>query len=108
MAQKTQVPISPIVDDDRQSATPQATVGSGRTGCGAFASAEELCQLRLPKRRFPPILDVRLPNMSGLELQRYPSDRARPVPIIFITGHAEAGVRDRRCVMVCWDSLLTV
>ena len=34
------------------------------------------------------ILDVRLPAMSGLELQRYLAETARGRPIIFISGHA--------------------
>jgi len=34
------------------------------------------------------ILDVRLPAMGGLDLQRYLAEAARARPIIFISGHA--------------------
>ena len=35
------------------------------------------------------ILDVRMPGMSGLDLQRYLTESGRGVPIIFITGHGD-------------------
>lgn len=40
------------------------------------------------------ILDVRLPGISGIELQRKLLDAGNPVPIIFVTAHADASVRD--------------
>lgn len=97
MAQKTQESHSvSIVDDDR---AVRDAIGNLLDSAGldveAFASAEEFVNSDRPKDDFCLILDVRLPNMSGLELQRYLSDRARPVPIIFITGHADAAVREQ-------------
>jgi FixJ family two-component response regulator len=35
------------------------------------------------------VLDVRLPEMSGLELQRELAAMDNPIPIIFITGHGD-------------------
>lgn len=35
------------------------------------------------------LLDLRMPGMSGLELQRILSDRNPPKPIIFLSGHAD-------------------
>lgn len=35
------------------------------------------------------LLDVRMPGMSGLELQQQLRQRGIPVPIIFITGHGD-------------------
>ena len=35
------------------------------------------------------VLDVRLPGLSGLDLQRELSDRDIRFPIIFMTGHAD-------------------
>ncbi len=35
------------------------------------------------------VLDVRLPGLSGLELQRELSEGSREIPIIFITGHGD-------------------
>ena len=35
------------------------------------------------------VLDVRMPDMSGLELQRELNRAAEPLPIVFITGHGD-------------------
>ena len=35
------------------------------------------------------ILDVRMPGMNGLELQQQLAKEKRPIPIIFITAHAD-------------------
>jgi FixJ family two-component response regulator len=82
-------PLVFIVDDDisvRESLPPLfACLGwSSET----FASAEEF--LARP-RCFAPsclILDVRLPDLDGLELQNRLAERAH-MPIIFITGHGD-------------------
>jgi FixJ family two-component response regulator len=41
------------------------------------------------------VLDVRMPGMDGLELQRRLIDSSWTVPIIFISAHADAEVRAR-------------
>ena len=35
------------------------------------------------------ILDVRMPGMSGLELQRLLNERGFPLPILIVTGHGD-------------------
>jgi FixJ family two-component response regulator len=52
-----------------------------------FASAEEFLLFKRPDAPACLILDVRLPGLSGLELQREIGDLA--IPIIFITGHGD-------------------
>ena len=39
------------------------------------------------------ILDVRMPEMSGLELQKYLIDSGSDMPIIFITAHDDVQAR---------------
>jgi FixJ family two-component response regulator len=55
----------------------------------AFASAQEF--LRRPHPDVPGclVLDVRLPGLSGLELQKQLAAVDRDLPIIFITGHGD-------------------
>ena len=61
----------------------------------AFSSAEEF--LASPSRDETTclILDVRMPGMNGLELQRHLVASNWRVPIIFMSAHASAGVRER-------------
>jgi len=61
----------------------------------AFASAEEF--LASPNRHDSTclILDVRMPGMGGLELQRHLVASGWKVPIIFISAHADAEVSAR-------------
>jgi two-component system response regulator FixJ len=61
----------------------------------AFASAEEFVSSSPVKNRSCMILDVRLPGMSGLELQQYLSNKPDAVPIIFVTGHADEEARSQ-------------
>ena len=52
-----------------------------------FASAEEFLELERPDAPACLVVDVRLPGLSGLELQRELADAG--LPIIFITGHGD-------------------
>ena len=52
-----------------------------------FASAEDFLAIKRPDAPACLVLDVRLPGLSGLELQRELADVA--IPIIFITGHGD-------------------
>ena len=55
----------------------------------AFSSAQEFLDNYDATRRGCLVLDIRMPGMSGLELQdRLVSDNA-PLPIVFITGHGD-------------------
>ena len=55
----------------------------------AFASAQEF--LHSPRPDVPGclVLDVRLPGLSGLDLQKQMAEGDRHMPIIFITGHGD-------------------
>jgi FixJ family two-component response regulator len=52
-----------------------------------FASGEEFLEFERPDAPACLVLDVRLPGLSGLELQRELADAS--IPIIFITGHGD-------------------
>lgn len=90
----TKIGIIAIVDDDEPL---REALGSVLKAAGfaidTFASAEEF--LESPHRESIAclILDVRLPGMSGIELQRRLLEIESPVPIIFITAHGDSSVR---------------
>jgi len=54
-----------------------------------FGSAREFLSTRLPDIPACVVLDVRLPGLSGLDLQREMVERGIHVPVIFITGHGD-------------------
>ena len=54
-----------------------------------FGSAQEFCNRRPPDGPACLVLDVRLPGLSGLELQQELAKDEAPMPIIFITGHGD-------------------
>ena len=54
-----------------------------------FGSAQEFLSTHLQDSSACLVLDVRLPGLSGLDLQRELSKAAIELPIIFITGYAD-------------------
>jgi FixJ family two-component response regulator len=54
-----------------------------------FASAQEFLRSTRPDVPGCLVLDVRLPGLSGLDLQRQMAEGDRDMPIIFITGHGD-------------------
>lgn len=55
----------------------------------SFSGAEEFLQAYDPDQVGVLIADVRMPGMSGLELQEALITRQAPIPIVFITGHGD-------------------
>ena len=61
----------------------------------AFASAEEfLASVHMDQTKCL-ILDVAMPGMSGPELLKELNRRRQAIPIVFITAHGDAAVRNR-------------
>jgi RNA polymerase sigma factor (sigma-70 family) len=54
-----------------------------------FASAQEFLRSTRPEMPSCLVLDVRLPGLSGLDLQRRTSEAGMEIPIVFITGHGD-------------------
>lgn len=54
-----------------------------------FASAQEFMSCKRPEVPACLVLDVRMPGLSGLDLQRELTDARINIPIIFITGHGD-------------------
>ncbi|MBU0656121.1 MAG: response regulator [Gammaproteobacteria bacterium] len=54
-----------------------------------FGSAEEFIKFYTMHMIGCLVLDVRMPGMSGLQLQQYLSKQKHSLPIIFITGHGD-------------------
>ena len=54
-----------------------------------FSSAREFLRQKPPETPACLVLDVRLPGLSGMDLQRDLAASGNPIPIIFITGHGD-------------------
>ena len=97
MTPVTPTPLVSIVDDDesvRESL--RGLIRSIGLGVQTFASAEDFARSEQLDKTDCLILDVRMPGMSGLELQRHLAASERDIPIIFITAHgSDEGVRAR-------------
>jgi FixJ family two-component response regulator len=79
-----------VVDDDVSVREALASlIGSVSLNVECFASPQEF--LRRRNRDGPSclVLDVRMPGLSGLDLQRELVRTAQPIPIIFISGHGD-------------------
>jgi FixJ family two-component response regulator len=61
----------------------------------AFSSAEEFLSSDWADRTGCLILDIAMPGMTGLDLQRELTLRDRKIPIIFITAQTDGAVRAR-------------
>lgn len=61
----------------------------------AFSSAEEFLASDSVNRTGCLILDIAMPRMTGLDLQRELQLRGRKIPIIFITAQTDGALRAR-------------
>ena len=73
----------------------------------AWSSAAEFLESfdALPRRGCL-VLDIRMPGMSGLELQRHLSAMGSELPIIFVTGHGDVAMAVRAMQAGAADFLL--
>ena len=79
-----------VIDDDpsiREAIT--SLIRSVGMSVQAFGSAKEFMASSRPNAPACLVLDVRMPGLSGLELQRELTDAGISIPIIFITGHGD-------------------
>ena len=83
-------PIVFVVDDDASMREALSSlIESAGLRVQTFASAQEFLEHKRPDTPACLVLDVRLPGLSGLALQRKLSPARTRIPIIFITGHGD-------------------
>lgn len=79
-----------VVDDDSSMrAAIKRLAGAVGLDVQTFSSGEEFLNAQLTDVSGCVVTDVRMPGLSGLELQREISARDLSFPIIFITGHGD-------------------
>lgn len=83
-------PIVFVIDDEAQIRDGfKSLIRSIGLRAETFASAREFMQAKRPDAPACLVLDVRMPGLSGLDLQRELSEAQIHIPIIFITGHGD-------------------
>jgi FixJ family two-component response regulator len=92
----SRVPLIAIVDDDDalRNSLDNLLRSAGFRAHG-FASAEAFLRSDQARETACLIVDVRMPGMNGLELQRQMVAANWQIPIIFITAHADDEARAR-------------
>src|SRR4029434_3547204 len=82
-------PIVFVVDDDhRMQEALSSLVEAMGFRVATFGSASEFLEAEKPDSPACLLLDLELPDINGLELQRELADREAP-PVIFVTGHGD-------------------
>ncbi|HXD46145.1 MAG TPA: response regulator transcription factor [Pseudolabrys sp.] len=83
-------PLVIIVDDDENVREAlHALVVSVGLDVVSFVSTQDMLAAELPNRPSCIVADVRMPGVSGLDLQRQLLDQGDATPIIFLTGHGD-------------------
>jgi FixJ family two-component response regulator len=104
---RSALPLICIVDDDASIAdSTRYLVGAFGFRAEAFSSAQEFLSSSHFEETKCLILDVRMPGMDGLELQRHLANNDQRIPIVFVTAHASDNERRQAMAGGAVDFLL--
>jgi FixJ family two-component response regulator len=94
MVTQTKPRLVAILDDDElMRGALQGLLKAVGLPAQAFASAEEFLKSEQRQQIACLIADIRMPGMSGLELQAKLKDERCRIPIIFVTAHGDEKMR---------------
>src|SRR3989449_11246024 len=82
-----------VDDDDSMRSALQGLLQSAEFPAQSFASAEEFLKSGQQNQTACLIADIRMPGMSGLELQAQLNAEHCRIPTIFITAHGDTKMR---------------
>jgi FixJ family two-component response regulator len=94
MSNEDTAPLVAIVDDDESLRNAlQGLLKTAGLQTQAFAAAEDFLNSGLLRQTACLIADIRMPGMSGLELQQKLNAEHCRIPTIFVTAHGDAKMR---------------
>jgi FixJ family two-component response regulator len=93
MAKKVLALVGIVDDDESVRDSISSLLRSAGYGTAAFESAEAFLNSDHKTEPDCLVLDVRMPGLSGIELQSALHDRDSLIPIIFVTAHTDDHVR---------------
>jgi len=85
--------VAVVEDDESYRGALQRLLKSAGLSVLAFASAEDFLNSGQQRETGCLIADIRMPGMSGLDLQARLNTEQCPIPTIFITAHGEEKLR---------------
>jgi|SRR5580692_7995909 FixJ family two-component response regulator len=85
--------IAIIDDEEAMQDSLRDLLEAGGLVARCFGTAEEFLESDLHRKAACLIVDIRMPKMSGLQLQARLKEEGSNVPIIFITAHGDARAR---------------
>lgn len=85
--------VAVVEDDESYRAAVQRLLKSAGLSVRSFASAEDFLKSGQQQETGCLIADIRMPGMSGLDLQAKLNAEHCPIPIIFITAHGDEEMR---------------
>jgi two-component system, LuxR family, response regulator FixJ len=87
---KNKTPLVMVVDDDSGVRNAmRLLLRSVKLECALYSSAQEFLAAFDPTQPGCLVLDIRMPGMSGMELQQQLNLRGAVIPVIFMTGHGD-------------------
>ena len=93
VTQHTNKLVAIVDDDDSMRIALEGLLKAVGFPARAFASAEEFLKSGQQQQTSCLIADIRMPGISGLELQAQLNAERCRIPIIFITAHGDAKMR---------------
>jgi FixJ family two-component response regulator len=85
--------VAVVEDDDSYRVAVQRLLKSAGFSVQSFASAEDFLRSGRQRETGCLITDIRMPGMSGLDLQAKLNTDHCPIPTIFITAHGDEDMR---------------
>ena len=85
----TQAPISVLEDQPAVRDSLKVLLGTYGFAVETYATAASFLDRADPQRPGCLVADVRMPGMTGIELQRELTRQGNPMPVIVITGHGD-------------------
>jgi|SRR5215472_3598776 len=101
----TSILISVVDDDESVRDSTKTLLRSVGYQVAIFESGEQFLESGLLSETGCLILDMRMPGMTGLEVQRRLNLSKSPVPIIFVTAHSDRAKRQLAIDRGCSDFL---
>jgi FixJ family two-component response regulator len=93
MTSRRSGPVAIVDDDDLMRGALHGLLKEAGLPTRLFASAEEFLDSGRPRECACLIADIRMPGMSGLDLQARLNAEQIRIPIIFITAHGDEHMR---------------